>query len=117
MIVRTCAAVALAATCGGCFADVYEPPGTEYIHRSDTITLNAGNAKDINAATHVIDPWPRRVANRKIPANGERMSKAIQRYNSGQAPGGSGQSGTQVIGIPVGAATPSNSSSGGTSGQ
>src|SRR3979411_624042 len=33
--------------------------GAQYIQRSDTITLGAGNAKDVNAATHVIDPWPR----------------------------------------------------------
>jgi hypothetical protein len=51
-----------------------------YFHRSDTITMSAGNAQDTNAATHVIDPWPRYVGNRNIPANGERMARAIERY-------------------------------------
>ncbi|HEY6257649.1 MAG TPA: hypothetical protein VIY51_17850 [Xanthobacteraceae bacterium] len=108
MIVRTIAAVALAAACGGCWSSPYEYPGAEYLHRSDTITLSAGNAKDINAATHIIDPWPRHAYNRRIPANGERMAHAMERYKSGaQTPGASNQSGPQVIGIPVGSATPS----------
>jgi hypothetical protein len=110
-ILRMAGAMALAAACGGCWTSVYEPPGVEYIHRSDTITLGAGNAKDVNAATQAIDPWPKRVANRRIPGNGERTAHAVDRYKSGQAPGG-GQTGTQVIGIPVGSATPGQQSPG-----
>jgi hypothetical protein len=113
-IARTIAVAALAAGCGGCWTDVYEHPGAEYIHRSDTITLSAGNAKNVNATTHIIDPWPRNVANRHIPGNGERMAHAMEHYKGGQTSGSSGQTGTQVIGIPVGSATPSqNSGSGG----
>lgn len=52
----------------------------QYIERSDTITLGAGNAKDVNAATHIIDPWPRGVGQRRIRFNGERMVGAMQRY-------------------------------------
>ena len=37
----------------------------------------------MNAATHVIDPWPRYVGNRRIPANGDRMSRAVERYRQG----------------------------------
>jgi hypothetical protein len=55
----------------------------QYFVRSDSITLDAGNAEAVNAAIHVIDPWPRRSANRRIPANGARMTGAIQRYRSG----------------------------------
>jgi hypothetical protein len=105
-IARTIAAVALAAAGGGCWTGVYENPAAEYLHRSDTITLSAGNAKNVNAATHIIDPWPRQVANRRIPGNGERMAHAMERYKGGQT-GSSNQTGTQVIGIPVGSATPS----------
>jgi hypothetical protein len=107
-IVRGMAAGVLAAACGGCWAGPYDTPGAEYLHRSDTITLSAGNAKNVNAATHIIDPWPRQVANRRIPGNGERMAHAIERYKSGQT-GPANQTGPQVIGIPVGAATPSPS--------
>ena len=48
-----------------------QDPFAMYIQRSDKITLGAGDAKDVNAATHVIDPsGPRDVGNRQIPANG-----------------------------------------------
>src|SRR5205807_1597671 len=60
-----------------------QDPFAMYIQRSDKITLGAGDAKDVNAATHVIDPWPRDVGNRNIPANGERMVGAITRYRCG----------------------------------
>jgi len=112
-IMRTFGVLALAAALGGCWGD-----NGQYLHRSDTITLSAGNAKEVNAATHVIDPWPRRVAQRRIRANGERMVGAIQRYKGG--PRGPGQGGAQqsyqpgpATGAPVvtpssGAATPSS---------
>lgn len=51
-----------------------------YLQRNDKIHAGAGDAKDVNAATHIIDPWPRYVGNRNIPANGERMVGAITRY-------------------------------------
>jgi hypothetical protein len=54
------------------------------------VTLSAGNAKDVNAATHVIDPWPRNVKDRRISGNGERMVGAVQRYQrpqTGRTPG------------------------------
>jgi hypothetical protein len=60
--------------------EFFEP----YLERIDTVTTSAGNAKDINAVTHMIDPWPRHVRNRRIPANGERMAGAIYRYGSGR---------------------------------
>jgi hypothetical protein len=51
-----------------------------YLERIDGVTTSLGNARDINAVTHMIDPWPRHVRNRRIPANGERMARAIDRY-------------------------------------
>lgn len=51
-----------------------------YLQRSDKIFAGAGDAKDVNAATHVIDPWPYYVGNRRVPGNGERMVGAIERY-------------------------------------
>jgi hypothetical protein len=55
---------------------------TQYTQRTDKVTLSAGNAKDANAAIHVIDPWPRASADRRIPANGERMAGAYERYRN-----------------------------------
>lgn len=52
----------------------------EYFQRTDTVTLSAGNAKEVNTRLQEIDPWPRYVGNRNIPGNGERMVGAAQRY-------------------------------------
>jgi len=54
----------------------------QYFLRSDSITPDAGDAQAVNTAIQVIDPWPRRSANRRIPANGARMTGAIQQYRS-----------------------------------
>ena len=123
-IIRILASIAVAAAAGGCWP--YGNEGAQYLHRSDTVTLSAGNAKDVNAATHVIDPWPRYVGDRRIPANGERMVGAMQRYQGKQgvrgqpgaggagatpadttAPGGAGAPSGAPAAPPVGAAVPS----------
>jgi hypothetical protein len=99
----------LAATLGGCWSGIYENPAAQYVARTDTVTLSAGNAKDVNAATHVIDPWPRYVKNRRIGGNGERMVGAVQRYQrpqAGRAPGqGQGRPGG-ALGDVVGGTPP-----------
>ena len=59
-----------------------QDPFAMYFQRSDKITLGAGNAKAVNAATHVIDPWPRYVGNRRIPGNGDRLSRASTHASS-----------------------------------
>jgi hypothetical protein len=108
-VVRAIASIMLAASGGGCWIGPLDNPA-QYVQRSDTITASAGNAKDVNAATHTVDPWPPSVADRKIPANGARMTRSVDRYQAGQA-GAASQTGPQVIGIPVGAAAPSSTSS------
>ena len=60
-----------------------QDPFASYFQRSDKITLWEGDAKSVNAATHVIDPWPRYVGNRRIPVNGDRLSRAVERYRQG----------------------------------
>ena len=60
-----------------------QEPFQMYFQRSDKITLWEGDAKAVNAATHVIDPWPRYVGNRRIPVNGDRLSRAVERYRQG----------------------------------
>jgi hypothetical protein len=60
-----------------------QDPFAMYFRRSDKITMGAGDAKAVNAATHIIDPWPRYVGNRRIPGNGDRLSRAVERYRQG----------------------------------
>jgi hypothetical protein len=63
-----------------CLALPWDDPFEQYFQRKDTVTLGAGDAKAVNSATHVIDPWPRNVGNTRIPGNGERMAGAVERY-------------------------------------
>lgn len=66
--------------CSGLYGD---DELARYVQRSDKVTLSAGDAKSVNATTHVLDPWPPGVNDRRIPANGERMVRAIERYRRG----------------------------------
>jgi hypothetical protein len=64
---------------GPCSAQVPDDPFSDYLQRSVTITLGAGNAKDTNAAVHTVDPWPPYVGYTRIPGDGRRATAAIQR--------------------------------------
>jgi hypothetical protein len=75
------AAFAASLTCSGAWA-WDQDPAAQYFERKDTIVSGAGDAPDVNAATHIIDPWPRYVGNRQIPMNGERAVGAIERYRT-----------------------------------
>jgi hypothetical protein len=51
-----------------------------YTQRADTTALDAGDAQAVNTRIQEIDPWPRNVGNKRIPADGERMTGAVERY-------------------------------------
>ena len=89
---------------------IYNPVDSvqEYTQRADAVTLSAGNAQAVNTRIHEVDPWPRYVGNKRIPASGERMARAVERYRKqgpqplpiqrtssagGSAPGGGGGGG------------------------
>jgi len=85
---RTRHIIAFAVLVGGSLASSAalawdQNPFAMYFQRSDKITLWEGDAKAVNTATHVIDPWPRYVGNRRIPGNGDRLSRAVERYRLG----------------------------------
>jgi hypothetical protein len=96
------ALILLAATlslgaCDGLYGD---DEFARYMQRSDKITLSAGDAKEVNAATQTIHPWPRGVGDPRISANGERMERAIDRYRRGP---GTESGRSQAVGAAVGA--------------
>jgi hypothetical protein len=65
----------------GCSAGPpFDDPFESNIQRINAITLSAGNAKEANAAIHVIDPWPRYVYDTRIQGDGQRMADAVNRY-------------------------------------
>lgn len=70
------ALIALSLTCilSGC-SDIY-------FDRRETVVPYAGDAKQINQVTMMVDPWPPSSANRNIAFNGERMQGAVERYRT-----------------------------------
>ena len=77
---RLTAALSLAVLAGCSGGPPFDDPFTPYAQRTQTITLSAGNAKDANAAIHVIDPWPSYVYNTRISGDGQRMAESVERY-------------------------------------
>ena len=75
------ATIAASLACSGAWA-WDQDPAAQYFERKDTIVSGAGDARNVNAATHIIDPWPRYVGNRQIPGNGQRMTGAVERYRT-----------------------------------
>ena len=56
-----------------------------YLQRSDTITLGAGDAVAHNNAVHTIDPWPSWARNDRINMEGNRAALAIKRYQENKS--------------------------------
>ena len=111
------AAIAASLTCSEAWA-WDQDPAAQYFERKDTIVSGAGDARDVNAATQIIDPWPPYVGNRQIPMSGERAAKVIsecyyqRRPRAGGGPQNSG-GGTQItIGGGGGGGSGSGSGSG-----
>jgi len=87
-MMKCCAALILAAAAlslGACSGLYGDDELARYVQRSDNIMLSAGDAKEVNAATHRIHPWPRGVGDPRIPGNGERMVHVIAGYKKGSA--------------------------------
>ena len=82
----TCTVLLAVFTLGSCNGLAGNDEMDRYFQRSDTITLSAGDAKQANAVTHTINPWPRYVADRRIVVEAARTQKAISRYRSGNQP-------------------------------
>jgi len=64
-----------------CRAQIFDNPFSPYFERSITITPNAGNAADTNAAIQRIDPWPPYAGYTRIPGQGEHAVNSIERMN------------------------------------
>src|SRR5262249_61967250 len=60
-----------------------ENPSRSTLNRPTKPPLGPGDAKAVNPAPHITAPWPRYVGNRRIPGNGARLSRAVERYRLG----------------------------------
>jgi len=75
----------------GCYDD-------DYYSRRDTITLGAGDAQAVNAATHTVDPWPEHSRNTDIHMEGERAGVAVERYQQNKSVKPKGLTGSKSSG-------------------
>src|SRR6266481_2107825 len=71
---------------GGCYGLACRGKMDRYFQRSDTITMSAGDAKQVNAVTHTINPWPRNVGDRRIAYDARRVGAAVTRYGDTTRP-------------------------------
>jgi hypothetical protein len=71
---------------GGCYGLAGDDEMSRYLQRSDTMTMSAGDAKQVNAVTHTINPWPRYVQDRRIATDARRTDGAVQRYSTTTRP-------------------------------
>src|SRR5256886_14091161 len=71
---------------GGCYGLAGHDEMDRSFQRSDTITLSAGDAKQVNAVTHTIHPWPRGVGDRRIVVDAGKTRDAIKSYRRGSQP-------------------------------
>ena len=73
---------ALGPVLGGCYGLYGNDELERYVQRKDTVTLGAGDAKEVNAVTHMDHPWPRGVGDRRIVVEASRAVPAIERYRA-----------------------------------
>jgi len=71
---------------GSCNGLAGDDEMARYYQRSETITLSAGDAMRTNAATHIINPWPPGVRDRRIAFDAQRLAGGIERYHGQRQP-------------------------------
>jgi hypothetical protein len=118
IVLRSAIAIAFLAaflTVAGCASTVgFDDPFADYLQRTALVSTTGGDAQAANIAMQTATPWPRYANDTNIPANGARIVKAINRYESGSAgagasdsatPSGANPGGNAGSGAPTGAST------------
>jgi hypothetical protein len=82
----TCTVLLAVLSLGACNGLAGDDEMERYFQRSDSITLSAGDAKQANAVTHMINPWPAGVGDRRIVSDARRVGAAVGRYSTTQRP-------------------------------
>jgi hypothetical protein len=79
----------------GCSSTVgFDDPFADYLQRTALVSTTGGDSQAANIAMQTATPWPRYSNDTKIPANGARIVKAINRYESGSAGAGASDNAT-----------------------
>lgn len=79
----------------GCSSTVgFDDPSADYLQRTALVSTTGGDSQAANVAMQTATPWPRYANDTNIPANGARIVKVINRYESGSAGAGASDSTT-----------------------
>jgi hypothetical protein len=118
IVLRSAIAIAFLAaslTVAGCSSTVgFDDPFADYLQRTALVSTTGGDAQAANIAMQTATPWPRTANDTNIPANGARLVKVINRYETGSAgagasdsatPGGANPGGNAGSGAATGAST------------
>jgi hypothetical protein len=103
----TCTVLLAVLSLGACNGLAGDDEMERYYQRSDSIALSAGDAKQANAVTHTINPWPKGVGDRRIVYDARRVGGAVGRYSSTTRPVDQAPS-TGLPGDAMGQPPPSN---------
>src|ERR1700740_142438 len=103
----TCTVLLAVFSLGACNGLAGDEKMERYYQRSDQITLSAGDAKQANAVTHTIHPWPAGVGDRRIVYDARRVGSAVSRYSTTTRPVDQSPS-TGEPGFAMGQPPPSN---------
>ena len=80
-------------TVAGCSSTVgFDDPFADYLQRTALVSTTGGDSQATNIAMQTATPWPRTANDTNIPANGARLVKVINRYESGSAGAGASDS-------------------------
>jgi hypothetical protein len=70
----------------GCYGLYGHDEFDRYVQRSDTLTMSAGDAKQVNAVAQTIHPWPPYVGDRRLAYDARRAGGAVTRYGKMSQP-------------------------------
>jgi hypothetical protein len=97
------ASLAAFLTVAGCSSTIgFDDPSADYLQRTALVSTSGGDAQAANIAMQTATSWPRYANDTNIPANGARLVKVINRYESGSAGAGASDSATSSAAGPGG---------------
>jgi hypothetical protein len=83
---RNCLVLLIALPLTGCYGLYGNDEFDRYFQRSNTLTMSAGDAKQVNAVAQTIHPWPSHVDDRRLAYDARRAGSAVQRYGTQTRP-------------------------------
>jgi len=102
-------------TVAGCSSTIgFDAPFDDYLQRTALVSTTGGDAQAANTALQTATPWPRVANDTSIPANGARLVKVINRYESGSSGAGAGEGSTPGMASPGGGQAPTTGTTMGT---